>query len=96
MIEDLQVQKVALNYSVLTEPLKEELRYLRNINLTKPQVIKTVTENQHFPFTLSTQSLSNTKEPYNTLLEMAHNCTIDLTENNKSKPSGSQTRDDNF
>ena len=27
---------------------------------------------------------------------MAQNCTIDLTENSKSKPSGSQTRDDNL
>ena len=27
---------------------------------------------------------------------MAHNSTIDLTENNKCKPTGSQTRDDNF
>ena len=27
---------------------------------------------------------------------MAHNCTIDLTENNKSKPSGPQTRDDSL
>ena len=27
---------------------------------------------------------------------MAHNYTIDLTENNKCKPLGSQTRDHNF
>ena len=27
---------------------------------------------------------------------MVHNCTIDLTENNKLKPSGLQTRDDNL
>ena len=37
-------------------------------------------------------SSPNTKDPYNnTCIEMAHNCTNDLTENNKSKPSGSQT-----
>ena len=27
---------------------------------------------------------------------MVHKCNIDLTENNKSKPSGSQTRDDSL
>ena len=27
---------------------------------------------------------------------MTHNSTIDLTDNNKCKPSGSQTRDDNL
>ena len=27
---------------------------------------------------------------------MTHNSTIDLADNNKRKPSGSQTRDDNF
>ena len=27
---------------------------------------------------------------------MAHNSTIDLTENNECKPTGSQTRDDNY
>ena len=39
---------------------------------------------------------SNTKEPSNTPLEMTHNSTIDLTENNKCKASGSQTWDDNL
>ena len=64
--------------------------------MTKNQIIKTITENQHLPSTLSTQSSSNTKEPSNTRLEMTHNSTIDLTENNKCKLSGSQTRDDNL
>ena len=66
MTEDLQVQKATPNHSVLTESLKEELRYLRNKNLIKTQIIKTVTENQYFSSTSSTQSLPNTKEPYNT------------------------------
>ena len=96
MIEDLQGQKVTPNHSVVAESLKEELIYLRNENLTKIQIIKTITENQHLPSTLSTQSSSNTKEPSNTRLEMTHNSTIDLTENNKCKLSGSQTRDDNL
>ena len=69
---------------------------IRNENLTKTQIIKTITENQHLPSTSSTQNSSNTKEPSNTRPEMAHNSTIDLTENNKCKPTGSQTRDDNF
>ena len=92
---NLQGQKATLNHSVVTESLKEELSYLRNGNSTKTQIRKTVTENQYFPSTWATQTSSNTKEPYNNRLEMAHDCTINLTENNKSKPSGSQTRDDN-
>ena len=96
MIEGLQGQKATPNHSVVAESLKEELIYLRNENLTKTQIIKTITENQHLPSTLSTQSSSNTKEQSNTRLEMTRNSTIDLTENNKCKPSGSQTRDDNL
>ena len=88
MIEDLQGQKATPNHSVVAESLKEELIYLRNENLTKTQIIKSITENQHLPSTLSTQSSSNTKELSNTRPEMAHNSTIDLTENNKCKPSG--------
>ena len=45
---------------------------------------------------MSTQSSSNTKEPSNTRLEMTNNSPIDLTENNKCKPSGLQNRDDNL
>ena len=85
IIEDLQGQKTTPNHSVVTESSKEELRYLRNENLTKTQIVKTITENQYLPSTSSTQSSSIIKEAYNTRLEMAHNCTIDLTENNKSK-----------
>ena len=96
IIEDLQDQKTTPNYSVVAESLKEELIYLKNENLTKTQIIKTITENQHLPSTSSKQNSSNTKEPSNTGPEMAHNSTIDLTENNKCKPTGSQTRDDNF
>ena len=91
MIEGLQGQKATPNYSVVTESVKEELCYLRNKNLTKTQIIKIITESQCFTSTSTTQNLSNTKEPFNTCLEMTHNCTIDLTENNKSKPSGSQS-----
>ena len=96
MIEDLQGQKAVPNHSVVAESLKEELIHLRNENLTKTQIIKAITENQHLPFTLSTQSSSNAKEQSNTRLEMTHNSTMDLTEKNKCKPSGSQTRDDNL
>ena len=45
---------------------------------------------------MSTQNSSNTKEQSNTRLEMTHNSNIDLTENKKCKPSGSQTRHDNL
>ena len=62
MIEDLQGQKSTPNHSVVAESLKEELIYVRNENLTKIQIIKTITENQHLPSTLLTQSSSNTKE----------------------------------
>ena len=62
MTEDLQGQKATPNHSVAAEFLKEELIYLRNENLTKTQIIKTITENQYLPSTLSTQSSSNTKE----------------------------------
>ena len=44
MIEDLQGQKATANHSVVTKSLKEELIYLRNENLTKTQIIKTITE----------------------------------------------------
>ena len=67
MIEDLQGQKATPNRSVVAESLKEELIYLRNENLTKIQIIKTITENQHLPSTLLTQSSSNTKEQILTL-----------------------------
>ena len=94
MTEDLQGQKATTNHSVVTKSLKEEPIYLRNENLTKIQIIKKITENQQL--TLSTQSSSNTKELSNTRLEMTHNSTIHLTENNKCKSSGWQTRDDNL
>ena len=45
MTEDLQGQKAKPNHSVVTESLQEELRYLKNENLTETQVINTVTEN---------------------------------------------------
>ena len=45
VIEDLQGQKATPNNSVVTESLKEELIHLRNENLTKTQIIKTITEN---------------------------------------------------
>ena len=80
MIEDLQGQKATPNHSVVTESLKKELIYLRNENLTKTQIIKKITENQHLPSTSSTQSSSNTKESSNQRViipEMAHNSTID-------------------
>ena len=73
----------------MNESLKEELTYLRNENLAKTKIIKTITENQHLLSTSTTQSSSNTKEPSNTRPEMAHNSTIDLTENNKCNPTGS-------
>ena len=38
MIEDLQSQKATPNPSLVTESLKEELRYLRIENLTKIQI----------------------------------------------------------
>ena len=85
----MQGQKTTQNHSVITESLKEELSYLGNKNLTQTQIIKTITEIQYFTSASATQSSSNTKEPFNTCLEMTDNCTIDLTENNKSKPSGS-------
>ena len=80
MIEDLQGQKATPNHSVVTVSLKKELIYLRNENLTKTQIIKKITENQHLPSTSSTQSSSNTKEPSNQRViipEMARNSTID-------------------
>ena len=50
MIEDLQSQKpTPKQQSVVTESLKEELRYFRNENLTKNYIIKTITENQYLP-----------------------------------------------
>ena len=96
LIENFQGQKATPNHSVVTESLKEEHSHLSNENLTKTQTRKTITENQYFASTSVTQSSSNTKETYNTRLNMAHNSTINLTENNKSKRSGSRTRDDNF
>ena len=70
--------------------------YLRNENLTKTQIIKTITENHYLPSTFSTQSSTSTKEPYNIYLEIVHNSTSYLTENNKSKRWVSQTWDDNL
>ena len=70
MIEDLQDQITTSNHSVVIESLKEELIYLRNENLTKTQIIKTITENQHLLSTSSTQNSSNTKETSNTRPEM--------------------------
>ena len=87
MIEGLKDQKPTSKYSVVTEFLKEELIHLRNENLTKNQIIKTMTKNKYLPSALSTQSSSSTKEPYNTRVEMIYDSTIDLTKN-KSKPSG--------
>ena len=49
VIEDLQDQKATPNHSVVAEFLKEELIYVRNENLTKTQIIKRITENQHLP-----------------------------------------------
>ena len=95
MIEGLKDQKPTSKYSVVTEFLKEELIHLRNENLTKNQIIKTMTKNKYLPSALSTQSSSSTKEPYNTCVEMIYDSTIDLTEN-KSKLSGLQTRDDSL
>ena len=96
MIEDLQGQKTTPNHSVNAESLKEELIHLRNENLTKTQIMKTIIKNQHLPSTLPTKSSSNTKEQSNTRLQMTHNLTIGLTENSKSKSSSSKTRDDNL
>ena len=42
------------------------------------QIIKVITVKQYLPSTSSTQSLSNTKEPCNTRVELAHKWTIDL------------------
>ena len=72
MIENLQDQKITPNHSVVMESLKEELSYLSNENLTKTKIIKTIKKKQFLPSTLVTQNSSNTKEPYNTRLEMAH------------------------
>ena len=63
MIEDLQGQKTTQNHSVITESLKKELSYLGNNNLTKTQIINTITEILYFTCTSATQSSSNTKEP---------------------------------
>ena len=95
MIEGLKVEKAIPKYSVVTESLKEELIYLRNENLTKTQIIKTITKNKYLPSALSRQSSSSTKEPYNTRVEMIYDSTFDLTEN-KSKRSGLQTRHDSL
>ena len=77
LTEDLQGQKTTTKNLVVTESLKEELGYHRNENWTKTQIIKAITENQYLASALATQSSLNTKETYNTRLEMAHNCTID-------------------
>ena len=88
MIKDLQDQKTTPNHSVVTEFLKKKMSYIRNENLTKTQIIETITENQYLLSTLATQSLSITKKPRNTRLEMANICTINSTKNNKFKPPG--------
>ena len=54
VIEDLQGQKLAPSHSVVTESLKEGLRYLGNANLTKSKVIKKIPENQYLPSTSAT------------------------------------------
>ena len=59
MIEDLQGQKATPNHSVVAGSLREGLIYLRNENLIK---MKTITENQHLPSTLSAQGSSNAGE----------------------------------
>ena len=50
-IEDFEGQENIpnTNSSVLIQPLKEELHYLRNENLTKTSIIKSLTENQCIP-----------------------------------------------
>ena len=87
MIEDLQRQKVTPNHSVVTMHIKEGPSYLRNENLTKIKIIKTITENQNLPSSLVTQSSSKKKELYSNGLETANNYNIDLTENIKSEAS---------
>ena len=87
MIDDLQRQKVTQNLSVVTIPIKQGPSYLRNENLAKIKIIKTITENQNLPSSLVTQSSSKNKELYSTGLEKANNYNIDLTEKNKSEAS---------
>ena len=53
---DLQDQKATPNHTVVTESLKQKLVYLKNENLTKNQIIKTIIENQYLPSALLTQS----------------------------------------
>ena len=64
--------------------------------MTKTQITKTIKENQYLRYALSTQISPITKEPYNARLKMARYCTTDLTENNKSKPWGLKSRDNNL
>ena len=62
--ESVQGPEVSRNYSVATEYLGEELSYLKNETLIKTLILKTITENQYYPSSSSTESSSNTKEPY--------------------------------
>ena len=45
-MEDFRSEKVTPNNLELTETLKEEIRYLRNKNITKTYIIKSLTENK--------------------------------------------------
>ena len=54
------------------------------------------TENQHLQSILSTRTHQILKNNLCLEQSMTHNSTIDLTENNKCKPSGSQTWDINL
>ena len=45
-VEDFRSQNVTLNNLELIETLNEEMRYLRNKNMTKTNIIKSLTENQ--------------------------------------------------
>ena len=88
-------QKVILNHSVVAKSLKEELRNkdFGSENTTKTQITMTITEIQYLLSTLGTRSSWNAKSQYSTCSETAYNCFIDLTENNKTKPSGLQNWD---
>ena len=48
-IEDIKCQESIPNSSDLLQPLKEELSYIRNDNLNKTSIIKSLTENYCVP-----------------------------------------------
>ena len=48
-IQDIKGQENIPNTSVLIQSLKEELNFLRNENLTKTSIIKSLTENHFVP-----------------------------------------------